>query len=82
MVTREAGFFGNLVETERVIVTVIDKLARPTKPLERFNVRQISVFDSFGPLALRFCRQWFLQRSLDKLVHACVAALMPELVVV
>lgn len=53
VVTREAGLFGNLVETKRVVVTVIDKLARPSQSLERVNVRQISVFDSSNhPMAL------------------------------
>jgi len=33
MVAREAGLFGNLVQAERMVVAVIDKIARTTKPL-------------------------------------------------
>ena len=38
MVTRETCLLGNLFETERMVVTVIDKVTRAIKPLERFDV--------------------------------------------
>ena len=53
VVTREASLFGNLVETKRMVVAVIYKLARSPKPLERFTVRHISVIDfSNHPMVL------------------------------
>jgi len=39
MITRETGLFGNLVQTQRMVVTVIDKITRTTKPLERLDIR-------------------------------------------
>ena len=38
VVTREAGLFGNLVETQRMVVTVIDKITCTTKPLKCFQI--------------------------------------------
>ena len=38
MVARKAGLLGNLFETERVVVAVIDKVTRAIKPLERFDI--------------------------------------------
>ncbi len=55
MVTREAGFFGNLFETERMVVAVIDEVTRSTKPLERLDIR-INPFDH----RLRLWRQRLL----------------------
>lgn len=39
VVTRKAGLFGNLIETQRMVVTVIDKITCPTKPLKCFEIR-------------------------------------------
>ena len=39
VITRETGLFGNLVQTQRMVVTVIDKITRTTKPLERLDIR-------------------------------------------
>ena len=39
VVTRKASLFGNLVETQRMVVTVIDKITCPTKPLKCFEIR-------------------------------------------
>ena len=33
MVAREAGLLGNLFEAERMVIAVVDKIARATKPL-------------------------------------------------
>jgi hypothetical protein len=33
VITREAGLFGNLVKTQRMIVTVVDEVTRPTETL-------------------------------------------------
>ena len=38
VVTGKAGLLGDLVQAERMIVTVIDKITRSTKPLQRFDV--------------------------------------------
>jgi len=40
VVTREAGLLGNLIEAQRMVVAVVDKIARTTKPLKRFEIRQ------------------------------------------
>jgi len=40
VVTRKAGLFGNLIETQRMVVTMIDKITCTTKPLKRFQIRQ------------------------------------------
>src|SRR5689334_24720428 len=45
VITREAGFFGNLFETERMVVTVVDEVACPTETLQRLEVGHVS-FDS------------------------------------
>jgi hypothetical protein len=46
MITRKAGLFGNLVETQRMVVAVIDKITCTTKPLKRFEIRQIAGVNS------------------------------------
>ena len=40
VVTREAGLFGNLIETQRMVEAVVDKITCTTKPLKRFQIRQ------------------------------------------
>ena len=40
VVTRKAGLLGNLIEAQRMVVTVVDKIPRTTKPLKRFEIRQ------------------------------------------
>ena len=40
VVTRKAGLFGNLIETQRMVVAVVDKIACTTKPLKCFEIRQ------------------------------------------
>ena len=40
VVARETRLCGDLIETQRVIVAVIDKLARPTKPVECVDILQ------------------------------------------
>ena len=40
VVTRKAGLFGNLIETQRMVVAVVDKITRTTKPLKCFEIRQ------------------------------------------
>ena len=39
VITRETSLFGNLIQAQRMVVAVIDKITRPTKPLKRFNIR-------------------------------------------
>ena len=36
VITRKAGLFGNLIETQRMVVTVIDEITCTTKPLKCF----------------------------------------------
>ena len=48
VVTRKAGLFGNLIETQRMVVTVIDKIACTTKPLKRFEIRQSAGVNSLN----------------------------------
>jgi len=40
VVTRKAGLFGNLIETQRMVITVIDEITCTTKPLKCFEIRQ------------------------------------------
>ena len=40
VVPREAGLFGNLIETQRMVVAVIDKITCTTKPLKCFEIRK------------------------------------------
>jgi len=39
VITRETSLFGNLVQAQRMVVAVIDKITRPTKPLKRLDIR-------------------------------------------
>ena len=39
VITRKAGLFGNLIETQRMVVTVIDEITCTTKPLKCFKIR-------------------------------------------
>ena len=48
VVTREAGLFGNLIETQRMVVTVIDKITCSTKPLKCFEIRQSAGINSLN----------------------------------
>jgi len=48
VVTRKAGLFGNLIETQRMVVTVIDKITRTTKPLKCFEIRQSAGVNSLN----------------------------------
>jgi len=38
VVTRKAGLLGNLVQAQRMVVTVIDKITRTTKPLKCLQI--------------------------------------------
>ena len=38
VITGKAGFLGNLIETQRVIVAVVDELTRPPETLQRLEV--------------------------------------------
>ena len=42
MVTRKAGFFGNLFEAQRMVITMVDKIARAPESLERLEILQAS----------------------------------------
>jgi len=44
VITRKARLLGNLIETERVVITVVDKLTRPTETLQSFEVRKVFGF--------------------------------------
>lgn len=46
MITRETSLFGNLIETQRMVVAMIDKLACPPQPLQRLDIRQAFRIDS------------------------------------
>jgi len=49
VVTREAGLFGNLIETQRMVVTVIDKITCTTKPLKCFEIwKRVNSLDHNG----------------------------------
>ena len=39
VITRETSLLGDLVQAQRMVVAIIDKLTRPTKPLKRFDIR-------------------------------------------
>ena len=39
VITRETSLFGNLVQAQRMVVAVIDKITRSTKPLKRLDIR-------------------------------------------
>ena len=38
VITRKTRLFGNLIEIQRMVVAVIDKVTRTAKPLKRFKV--------------------------------------------
>jgi hypothetical protein len=38
VVTGKTGLLGNLIQAQRMVVTVIDKVTRTTKPLKRFQI--------------------------------------------
>src|SRR5258705_1258794 len=38
MIARETGLFGNLLEIQRVVVAVVDKLTCSPQPFERFQI--------------------------------------------
>ena len=38
MIARKTGLFGNLLETQRMVVTVVDKLACSPQPFKRFQI--------------------------------------------
>jgi hypothetical protein len=38
MIARETGLFGNLLETQRMVVTVVDKLTCSPQPFKRFQI--------------------------------------------
>ena len=42
VIARETRFLGNLVETQRVVVAVIDKIARTAEPLQRLQIWQVT----------------------------------------
>ena len=48
VVTRKAGLLGNLIETQRMVVTVIDKITCSTKPLKCFEIRQSAGINSLN----------------------------------
>ena len=52
VIAGKAGFLGNLIEAERMIVAVIDKITRAIEPLERFEVG----FQSLGSFSSLFHR--------------------------
>ena len=56
VVTRKAGLFGNLIETQRMVVTVIDKITCTTKPLKCFEIRQSAGVNSLNHLGFRWQR--------------------------
>ena len=56
VVTRKAGLFGNLIETQRMVVTVIDKITCTTKPLKCFEIRQSAGVNSLHHLGFRWQR--------------------------
>ena len=64
VVTREAGLFGNLIETQRMVEAVIDKITCTTKPLECFEIRQSAGVNSLNH-SLRFRWQRSLQSRTD-----------------
>src|SRR5512145_878819 len=38
VVPRETSFFGNLIQVQRMVVAVVDKITRATKPLKRLQI--------------------------------------------
>ena len=38
VIARKTGLLGNLIEAQRMVVAVIDKITRTAKPLQRFKV--------------------------------------------
>ena len=43
VITREAGLFGDLVQTKRMVVTMVDEITRSPETLQRLEVGDISV---------------------------------------
>lgn len=40
VITRKTGLLGDLVQAQRMVVAVVDKIACTTKPLKCFEIRQ------------------------------------------
>jgi hypothetical protein len=48
VIARKARFLGNLIEAQRVVVAVVDKITRTAEPLERLKVFDSSNHQGFG----------------------------------
>jgi len=59
VITGKAGLFGNLIEAQRMVVAVVDKLARSAQPFERVHV----CFDSSNHRRVVSIKDRFTSRS-------------------